>query len=116
MPSIGTAKINSAFGATVPAAPSKPAMATAIENPGALPATPIMMDSKNDNEPAFNSAIYFCPCLLPHADSILTAFILQHVLACRPVSLTARTDPAGGRGTRPRRRGYGQSHRGRRWR
>jgi hypothetical protein len=64
MPSIGTAKIRIAFGDTLPAAASSPAMATAMENPGAEPATPIMIDSKNDSELAFNSVLISQPPLL----------------------------------------------------
>jgi hypothetical protein len=36
-------------------------MATAMENPGAEPATPMMMDSKNDSEFAFNSVLISQP-------------------------------------------------------
>ena len=65
MPSIGTAKISSAFGETVPAVASSPAMATAIEKPGAEPATPMMIDSKNDSESAFSSVLIPRPLLEP---------------------------------------------------
>src|SRR5947207_1422460 len=55
MPSIGTAKIKSAPGESVPAVPSRTAVVTAMVQPGALPAMPITTDSKSESAPAFSS-------------------------------------------------------------
>ena len=57
MPSIGSANTSTAFGATAAGGRSRPEIATAIEKPGALPATPMMIDSKKDRESAFSSVL-----------------------------------------------------------
>lgn len=57
MPSIGTAKISIALGETDPAPASSPVMATAMENPGALTATPMKIYTKNDKEFTFKSVL-----------------------------------------------------------
>ncbi|MGA7538858.1 MAG: hypothetical protein WBW93_08825 [Steroidobacteraceae bacterium] len=51
---MGSAKISTAFGENKPAVVNRPGIATAIEKPGALPATPMMIDSKNERESAFS--------------------------------------------------------------
>ncbi len=63
MPSIGTAKMNKALTDTVPAEAKRTAAVVAIENPGALPATPMMTDSNNDMAPAFNVAVVIAKLL-----------------------------------------------------
>jgi hypothetical protein len=79
MPSIGTAKTSKALIETLPAVASSTAAVVAMENPGALPAIPMMTDSKSDIAPGFSVALishllwlkikrttlkifYFCRC------------------------------------------------------
>ncbi len=56
MPSMGRAKMMSALTETVPAVASSTAAVVATEKPGALPARPMMMDSKKDSAPVRNVA------------------------------------------------------------
>src|SRR5487761_2750243 len=74
MPSIGSANTSTAFGDCTPAVSSRLEIATAIEKPGALPATPMMINLKNERESAFSSVLIDSRGLLLRGSQIEVVF------------------------------------------